>query len=155
MTASKRWRCYDAGRVMRKRRTTECLWRVTAVRRPRCDSSNGVQALDLGGLRQYVATGESVFDSNRVEQEPGNGSLVWGKGARDALGIGVQLGPDRAPVLRVNPCGANRAIGHHRWTNVRVMRVRVGAEEVGDELITIVVEQRGLRREEYIGDAIG
>ena len=47
----------------------------------RCVSSSGAQPLDLGGLRQNVATGESVFDSNLVEQEPGNGSLVWGKGA--------------------------------------------------------------------------
>src|SRR5512147_1743372 len=122
---------------------------------PRCDSSSSAQPLDLGGLRQNLATGESVFDSDLVEQEPGNGSLVWGKGANDALVADVQLGPDRAPVPRVNPRGANCAIGDHRCILVGVAEVRVGAEEVGDELIAIVVVQCGLRREQYIGDARG
>src|SRR4029434_1233012 len=128
-------------------RMTDVCQRVTAMLR--WDPSNGAQPLDLGGLRQDVATGESVFDTNLVEQEPGNGRLVWGKGASDAFVTDMQLGPDRAPVLRANPRGANCAIGHHRCTLVGVTGVRVGAEEVGNELITIVVEQCGLRREEH------
>jgi hypothetical protein len=35
------------------------------------------------------------------------------------------------------------------------MLERVGAEEVGDDFLIIVVEQGGFRREEYIGDARG
>ena len=112
---------------------TDVQRRVTAM--VRWDPPNGVHPLDLGGLRQDVATGGSVFDSNLVEQEPGNGSLVWGKGASDALVIGVQLGPDRAPVPRMHPRGANCAIGDHRFTFVGVTGVRVRAR-----LIVIVGE---------------
>ena len=54
--------------------------------------------------------------------------------------------PDGARVPRVLPRGANRASGHHLWI---VFLKRVGAEEVGGDLLIIVVEQGGLRREEY------
>ena len=59
-----------------------------------------------------------------------------------------QLGPDGARVL-----GAHVARIAPSATTVGLVLGSggswVGAEEVGDELITIVVEQRGLRREEH------
>ena len=106
------------------------------------DPTRGVQPLDEGGLRQRVATSRSLLDSSLRKHEPGNGIL------RDEIGVGVVGGgdrlasPDDARVLRVLPRGANRTV-----------LIRVGAEEVGDDLLIVVVEQRGLGREEQPGEA--
>src|SRR5262249_16792898 len=109
------------GRVRLERLLTDVHFRGT-VRR--CEPSRGVQPLDEGGLRQRVATSWSDFGSNRLEQEPG-----YGIRRDDSRVAGLHLAPDGARVQRVLPCGANRAV-----------LKRVGAEVVGDELLSIVFE---------------
>src|SRR5207249_6917680 len=93
----------------------DVCWRATA--RLRCEPSSGVQPLDEGGLRQRVATGRSLLDSNLIEQEPGNGPRVDGDRSAAVRARLVQLGPDnaRVPVL---PRDADRAIGHHLWMSI-------------------------------------
>src|SRR5215471_12589928 len=98
------------GRVRLERLLTDVRFRGTVRRR---EPSRGVQPLDEGGVRQRVATVWSDFGSNRLEQEPVNRPLRdesgVGGGAEGAVGVGVQLGPDDARVLRVLPRYANRA----------------------------------------------
>ena len=65
----------------------------------------------------------------------------------------VRLAPDGARVPGVLPRGANHVSGHDLW--ISVILKRVGAEEVGDDLLIVVVEQGGLRREECPGEAGG
>src|SRR5262249_44742956 len=133
------------GRVRHKRLITDVCERATA--RLRCEPSSGVQPLDEGGLKQLVATGRSLLVTNRIEQAPGNAFLLDGN---RSIGL-VHLGPDPARVLEL-PRGADRALGgHHLWISVRL--IRVGAVEVGDDLPTVLAEQGGLRREQYVGDA--
>src|SRR5262252_4960713 len=110
------------GRVRHKRLMTDVCWQGTARRW--CEPSRSVQPLDEGGLRQRVATSWSDFGSNRLEQEPG-----YGIRRDDSRVAGLHLAPDGARVPRVLPCGANRAV-----------LKRVGAEVVGDELLSIVLE---------------
>src|SRR5262247_4881953 len=133
------------GRVRHERLLADVCCRGT-VRR--CEPSGGVQPLDEGSVRQRVATGRSVLGPDPRKLEPGDGT------GRDEVGGGVvgggvawvHLGPDGARV-RVLPRGANRASGLTRVGG------EVRAEEVGDDLPTMLVEQRGLRREEYVGEA--
>ena len=97
-----------------------------------------------------TVTWSQAIGTRRDESGVGGGitKITWN------IGISwPHLGPDGARVPRVLPCGANRAIGHQRWIRIRLKRV--GAEVVGDELLIVVVEQGGLRREERIGDARG
>src|SRR5262245_17208200 len=105
------------------------------ARRRRGHSSLRVHAVDEGAVRQLVATRWSVLDARHLKQEPGNGT------GRDELGIQgrrtEELGPDGARVRRVLPRGANRSV-----------LGGVGAEEVGDDLPIVVLEQGGLRGEE-------
>src|SRR4051794_12338765 len=128
------------GRVRYKLLGTN-VCRQGAARR-RCKPAGSVEPLHEGGVRQRVAAGGPVLGSilRLRNQEPGYGA------GRDKSGVcgGVaifHLAPEAARVLGVLPCDANRA----------TLR-RVGAEEVGDDLLTVVVEQRRLRRKEFEGD---
>ena len=101
--------------------------------------------MDEGGPRQPVATGRPALHFHDLEQEPRNRLRV------DEVGVGRGEGrprPDGAGVLRVLPDGAGRALLH------RVPQVGVGAEEVGDDLHLMVIEQGSLRLEECPG-AVG
>src|SRR5215468_4916051 len=110
------------GRVRHKRLMTDVCWQGTARRW--CEPSRSVQPLDEGGLRQRVTVGGSVLGSNHHNQEPG-----YGIRRDDSRVAGLHLAPDGARVQRVLPCGANRAV-----------LKRVGAEVVGDELLSMVLE---------------
>src|ERR1700730_10950854 len=101
------------------------------------EPSNGVQPLDVSSLRQLVAAGWSVLGSNHLQQVPGNRTRLDGDG-------GNGPGPDLARILRVLPRGAGQAI----LKRVGGLLKRVGAEEVGDDLLIMLVEQGGLRPEE-------
>src|SRR5262245_37059623 len=99
-----------------------------------------VHALDVRGLRQPVARG-SGLDVSPVEEHPGD------RVGRDEIGVTGGCGgghtgtPERARVARVLPCRKESSVG------------RGAAEEVGDELRAIDVEQGRLRREEREGEA--
>src|SRR5262249_22760749 len=98
--------------------------------------SDGIQSLYEGGLRQSVATIRSHLDSSilHIQQEPIN-RAVRGRGRTD------HLAPDGACVPGVLPSGAYDAALE-----------RVGTEEVGGKLISLV-EQRGLQRKQCKFDA--
>ena len=85
-----------------------------------------------------MATGGSILDSNHFELEPGNSACC--DEVRVGRGCG-HLGPHCARVPRVLTRGANR-----------VILKRVGAEEVGGDLLLIGFEQSGLRRKECPGE---
>src|SRR5262249_42194673 len=77
--------------------------------------------------------------SNHLKPEPGN------RPRRDEGGVGGgrdRHGPDGARV----PGGLPRGTGHATLK-------RVGAEEVGNDLFSTVIEQGGLRPEECPGEA--
>jgi hypothetical protein len=108
-----------------------CRHRTAGRRR---DSSSGVQPLDEGGRRQPMATGWSVLGANHIKQEPGKRTrrdegVVGGGGNRHC--------PDGACVPGVLPSGANHAtVRHHPL--ISVILKRVGAEEVGNDLLIVV-----------------
>src|SRR5262245_2303661 len=114
----------------------------------RCEPSGGVQPLDEGSVRQRVATGRSILGPNPRNLEPGDGTVrdeVGGGGVGGGVAL-VHLAPDGARV-RVLPRDANRASG------LTPDRREVRAGEVSDDLPTMLVEQRGLGREEHVGEA--
>ena len=118
------------GRVRHQRFLADVVCHSTAGRR--CNPSRGVQPLDEGGCREIVATGRTVLSAHYLKQEPGN------RTRRDGGGSGGNWrGPDGAGVLGVLPRRAGRATLHG-----------VGAEEVGEDLLTILLKYRGLRPEE-------
>src|SRR5262249_22454460 len=91
------------------------------------DPSRGVHPLDKGDRRQCGATSRSGLDCGLGNQEPGNSIL------RDEIGVGGgdrSAPPDDARVRRVLPRDANLAV-----------LSRVGAKEVGDDLLFKAVEQ--------------
>ena len=109
-----------------------------------------VHPLDEGGRSQPVATGGSALVSNLRNQQPWYGTLL--DEVRVAGGVtGFHLAPDSARILRVFPCGANCVIAQH--LRIRVCLKRVGAEVMGDELLTIIIEQGRLWREKHKLDA--
>jgi hypothetical protein len=120
------------GRVRDRCPLADVCCQRTVGRRP--DSSSGVQPLDEGGRRQPVATGWPVLAANHIEQEPGNRTrrdegVVGGGGNRHC--------PDGARVPGVLPRGANYARGRHHH-GITVILKRVGAEEVGNDLLIVV-----------------
>src|SRR5207249_3796104 len=143
------------GCVRHKCLISEVCWRGTSSRW--CDPSRGVQPLDESGRRQLIATGGSGFGSSHRNLEASDGILRderWVSGGITWITLatrGPHLAPYRARISRVLPGDANQAIVHHRGTSIDLKRV--GAEEMGGELVTVVVEQGSLRREERIGDA--
>ena len=130
---------------MHERFLADVCQRGTARRR--WVSSIGVHALDEFGLRQSGSTGWSIQVSDNIEQDPGDGFLVDNG---QSSGILVNLGPDGA-CIQMLPRGANHEIPIHPW--IRVGLFRIGAEVVRDELLIMAIEQGGLRREEYVGEA--
>ncbi len=106
-----------------------CFQLTTGRRR---DSSSGVQPLDEHGRRQPVATSWPVLGANHIEQEPGN------RTRRDEGGVGGggnRHCPDGARVPGVLPSRANHPRGVTTW--ISVFLKRVGAEEVGDDLLSL------------------
>jgi len=129
LVAGVRWRC------------TTCRW---------CEPTSRIHPLDELGLAQRVAASRSVLVIDHIEEEPGNRILLDESRISGGSGGLVQFGPDGARVLGL-PRDANLAIGHHLWIRIRLLRV--GAEVVRDKLLKIVVEQGGLRSEEYIRES--
>ena len=109
-----------------------------------------VQALNEGGRAKPVASGGAILASNDRHQKPGDCPRL--DEVRVGGGVtGLYLPPDRARVPRVLPRGANGVIAYH--PRIRIRLIRVGTEVMGDELLTLLIEQRGLGREEYEPDA--
>ena len=110
------------------------------------DPARSIEPLDEGGPRQPVATGRPGLRSHDLKQEPRNRIRVDElevRGGEDCLR------PDGAGVPRVLPGRSGRTLPH------RVHRVGIGAEEVGDDLHLMVIEQGSLRPEECPGAAGG
>ena len=78
--------------------------------------------------------------SNHLQQEPGN------RARRDEGGVGGVVGVATAQTVLVSRECCHVARG-------QAILIRVGAEEVGDDLLHVVVEQGGLRPEECPGEA--
>src|SRR5829696_9441994 len=109
-----------------------------------------VQPLNEGGAAETVAAGRTVLMSNDGDQKPGDRTRL------NEIGVGgdvfrLHFAPDRARVLRVLPGGTNGVVAQHLWICVRLKRV--GTEEVGGELVTLIIEQRRLGCEEGKPDA--
>src|SRR5215216_5908852 len=110
----------------------------------------GVQPLNEGGSAKPVAAGRAILVSNNRNQKPGDCPRL--DVVRVGGGVtGLHLSPDHARVLRVLPRGANCVIAEQLWICVHLKRV--GTEVVGGELLTLIIEQRSLGREEYKLDA--
>src|SRR5262249_60657556 len=101
----------------------------------RRDSSTGVQPVDEDGRRQLVPTGWRVFRTNYVKPEPGNRTRLHERRVGEG---GRRNGPDSARVLRVLPRGPNPPIGSDSL--IGVIFKRVGTEEMGDDLLIVVLE---------------
>jgi len=115
-------------------------WHVTARRG--CQPSEGIQSLNESGDRQRPAPRRSHLDAGRLQEDPWN-RVRTNRGGTDGPG------PDGARVPGVHPSGAHDAIRERDRAELE----RVGAEEMAGELLSLVAEQRGLRREQCPGDA--
>src|ERR1017187_579236 len=103
-----------------------------------CTSAGRVQPLDVGGFRQYAEwVRRTVLGPNYLQQKTGNRTRIGATGVATGCEAVELVAPDDAAVERALPRGA--AKWERGWG--KLIGVRVGAEEVGKDLLAEGAEQ--------------